>query len=113
MIESNKLMADFLGWDYREAGDYWYNPYKGTTNHTLLFHLDWNWLMLVLDKVKKSGGYYTINNKLLTFDDTWFKCVIRVYNEEKGNKNYYTSSESLIQAVYSACLQFIQNESNS
>lgn len=109
MIESNKLMAKFLGWEYHNSQDLakipkWINNGKKIcTNHEQLkFHSDWNWLMQVVEKIESLRISVSIYNKQCEIGDSFFEKIhINICHQTK------------IQAVYSACLQFIKNESNS
>lgn len=109
MIESNKLMAKFLGWEYHNSQDIsklpkWVNNGKKVcTNHEQLkFHTDWNDLMQVVEKIENYSDdpchyYYVIiemNECTILYNDEIFIEVV---------------AETKTQAVYSACLQFIQN----
>lgn len=109
MIESNKLMAKFLGWKYHITQDIsklpkWVNETgkKVCTNHEQLkFDTDWNWLMQVVEKIEKECEISIQGNT----------CRLRELGLD-AKSNFLMFNNTKIQAVYSACLQFIQNESN-
>ena len=109
MVESNKLMAKFLGYSYHHKHNQVYfagwskgksREYLCRTHQQLKFDTDWNWLMKVVEKIEEIGSVRIQENY----------CDILNKNTE-----YYievVNQPTKIQAVYSACLQFIQNESN-
>lgn len=125
MIESNKLMAEFLGYKYYPYSDTENYPgwrkesyeilhklniqgevskrtYLCRNHKELSFDTDWNWLMQVVEKIEENYNYnvYIRNTScsILSFEENF---------DILDSKTYY--AETKIQAVYSACLQFIQN----
>lgn len=129
MIESNKLMAEFLGYKQLEvytedikmtslriefegrrvAGlvSYTKPENRESTIHKLWnqldmkFDTDWNWLMQVVEKIEENN-FVNINDNI---------CRINSFKADNGF-SIDRAGSTKIQAVYSACLQFIQNESN-
>lgn len=89
-------LVRFLGWDVDEV-DYYIVPNIGKVNPFLLkFHNDWNWLMMVVDKVEKSNlGTLEIQSKNL---------VIISYNG--STKKYY--NDTLLLNTYNACVEFVK-----
>lgn len=50
--ENNILLAEFLGWNCSE-NDWWIVPNLGSfKTYEFKFECDWNWLMMVMDKVR-------------------------------------------------------------
>lgn len=106
MIESNKLMAKFLGcfqddkgfWGFKDTPVYqrWHSDRFLEFTH---YDIDWNWLMQVVEKIESLKIDVSIYEKQCEIRDNFFEQVhINICHQTK------------IQAVYSACLQFIQNE---
>jgi len=99
-IESNKLMAEFLGWFYNEKYHYWVTE-ENNYYEKLFFHNDWNWLMQVVEKIEETDKIVINGNN----------CILQY------NLAFYVGADikslTKIQAVYLACLKFIQNESNN
>jgi hypothetical protein len=86
--ESNKLIAEFMGFDIDKR-----NP------NTILYHSDWNWLMEVVEKIESKGFDVHINT-----------CVCRVSDvgEDRFEDIETFNSNSKLQAVYQAVLEFIK-----
>jgi len=98
MIESNKLMAKFLGWKV-DYGDKWITNHNQVEfEYDFQFDTDWNWLMSVVEKIEDLGFTVHIGGHMC-----------KIENIEQMIKAI-TLQPTKIQAVYSACLQFIQNE---
>lgn len=119
--ENNKLLAEFLGWRsakgiYNKEGRYYDFILPNTIelrcegeeyycsdcgrcdysktlilNEDLIFHKDWNWLLLVVEKIANTKGFYSVENDL---------------------KDLKITSD--IQIVYNACVEFVKwyNENN-
>jgi len=108
MVESNKLMAEFLGYSYHHKHNQFYfagwskgksGEYLCRTHQQLKFDTDWNWLMKVVEKIENLGFTIHVGGHMC-----------KIENIEKIVKAI-TLQPTKIQAVYSACLQFLQNES--
>lgn len=109
LVESNKLMAEFLGW--KEQEEFMFNPETNGSIYVkaLLFHRDWNHLTKVIDKIM------TLCEKQTTFICHSFHIGVlsmgitlekdRRFTYLTGN---YVNSSSKIETIYNICLQFIQ-----
>ena len=97
--ETNKLIAEFLGWGYKVLPIYSDDKFLGRKNiyntpfkkhlknkaftttfseNELVFHNDWNWLMEVVEKIESlDSGIYT-----LIFQQK--SCLI--WNNDKGEE---------------------------
>lgn len=106
-IENNKLIAEFLGFEMSHKINYVpsYLPncmknsehLKINNPDNLPFHLDWNWLMQVVEKIR------SIDNKAK--ED--FK--IKLLHYQRNNKTIF--GLSILEGkeyVYNACLEFIK-----
>ena len=68
-IKENMLLAEFLGWkEQTDQTERWFGAFrtldgivhKNTNLEPLLFHNDWNWIMLVVEKINTiEGGRFT------------------------------------------------------
>ena len=73
-MESNKLIAEFMGYHTYESNGYDMVKYSDCNERTLQdthYHTSWNWLMPVVEKClnteeKTDGHHYFINDALLT-----------------------------------------------
>lgn len=119
IIEGNKLIAEFMGWEkspYPNTPDKLYRDddknEKQLSIHVsqLLYHSSWDWLMPVVDKIEQvSINHYTG----FTVDIRRKHCCI--YCHQKGRMDgiiYQTEwnkeRETKILTVWEACVQFIQ-----
>ncbi len=82
-IEKNKLLAEFLGVQHQKMA--------------MNFNSNWNLLMQVVEKIEAHGFTFDIKKNWSCITRKGEKIIIRW--EEDNNK---------IEAVYNACLQFIQ-----
>lgn len=115
-VENNILLAEFLGWETDEVEVIApkslevivpFETVKGffTTSifkhEELKFHNDWNWLMLVVDKIESLGFSVTIHT------DT---CYV-AHNTDKSIETIINISDYKIgklKVVYNACVQFVK-----
>jgi len=99
--ENNKLIAEFMEWEIKKystpISDI-VTPYGQLTENQLKFHLDWNWLMEVVEKIKPLNikGNYNYSRLMnmtlqeaLNIEVVYKHTVsfIEWYNENGRNKN--------------------------
>ena len=111
MLEDNKIIAEFLDWEFDDLSETFETPFlKLVDPHAfgdeqfscklqdfeLEFHSDWNWLMLVVEKIESLGYRIEI-----------VKHICRIY---LSNKETIIISENIpkVEAVYNACVEFIK-----
>ena len=105
IIENNKLIAEFLSVKIHPCEtieNFKFLPieerglYNGYFIDALKYHEDWNWLMEVVEKIESLGYRIEI-----------VKHICRIY---LSNKETIIISENTpkIEAVYSACVEFIK-----
>ena len=100
METNNKLIAEFLGYNTYESNGYINIEFSEDNTRTLQdthYHSDWNWLMQVVEKIEAHGFTFEIKKNWSCITRKGERIIIRW--EEDNNK---------IEAVYNACLQFIQ-----
>lgn len=137
MKENNILLAEFLNIPFEcknvfieGTGTRKKNVYKTSFGQVLdiglKFHSDWNWLMLVVEKIESLDlGTKIIEtiyddedeyiNASVSFRIEYKDCYIDLYGDMKIYENWIVCKEcsSKIEATYSACVEFIKwyNES--
>jgi hypothetical protein len=114
--ENNKIIAEFLGQNKMpyEFPQFGYIKTNGDWNDTffdnqLKFHKDWNWLMEVVEKIELNGKY-VING---IYDNRgefkgWYPEIFTLYPKDEIKDLTDLRFESKIQAVYNACVSFIE-----
>jgi hypothetical protein len=102
--ENNRLLAEFLGYK-NIAND---EDKQDYLNDVIQFHTDWNWLMEVVEKIKKETNEDEFLNRLIT-TETRNAIVLEANLENCFRKSYLS-----IEAVHNACVEFIKwyNEQN-
>ena len=122
IIENNKLIAEFLNWEFDDLSETFETPFLKLVepqafgdeqfscklqDFELEFHSDWNWLMQVVEKIEnlsKEGETYM-------FSITKFSARVTY----KGSRIVDLPIDNTkIEAVYNACIEFIKwyNEQN-
>lgn len=119
MKENNKLLAEFLGWLVMEC---YVTPtdeaitslklnseFKEIPPYTMKFHNDWNWLMLVVDKIESLG----LGQRNFTVKISYDVCSIDFtsLHERRETPLIFkrsTDQRNKIEAVYNACVEFVE-----
>jgi hypothetical protein len=103
--ESNRLIAEFLGWVIESGMEQFENPYYRYNNgwsmaqlSDMPFATSWDWLMSVVEKIESMGYYVLIEQNLVTVYDKQ-----EVYHWYGGR-----TSESKIISTYVAIVEFIK-----
>lgn len=111
ILENNRLIAEFMGWKkshYPNLPDKMYNLDKdgeemGCHISQFSYHNSWNWLIPVVEKIESLGYVVKIHLK---------SCFIMSHDKFIANIGNYISKfhskASKIDAVYAACVSFIQ-----
>ena len=128
-IENNKMIATFMGMVYRTENNYtgWYKStttekfaYRICNDDGLIYHLSWNKLMKVIEKIEKIGisveikGYYNVFQKAVynqtTIDYTIHKTVTKscAYDDEVLFKYHSDSDIDKLKTTYQAVVKFIE-----
>jgi len=126
ILESNKLIAKFMGETYRDNGFPYIikihnssicksNP-KGEVGHPIHYHDEWNWLMPVVEKIAKLQfkPVEVINNGEDSYYDNIYPRTFAMTNADtrkfmvRLNKFPLHQSNSLIEATYYAVIEFIE-----
>jgi hypothetical protein len=113
-IENNKLIAEFMGC-YQNNEGFW--GFENTPNHKrwhtdrfldcTKYDTDWNWLMLVVEKISNTKRSKWSPNTYPCVKITGRGCKISFYgNYEKVITDIIRPNR--IKAVYDACIEFIK-----
>ena len=101
--ENNKIIAEFLGKEYKDNSiviDYTQfsgvNP-SGKVWQETKYHKDWNWLMEVVEKIESLGYSYS----------TYLSGNVRVVNF-RSIIDYNLIGGTLQETNYNACVEFIK-----
>ena len=110
--ENNKIIAEFLGATLTKDLQIMYPVYEGDSSYVkdLKYHLDWNWLMEVVEKITSIlmlDDNFKYNYLYIGYDFEDKEHYVNLYVSEDIQLNG-SSKNSKIQAVYNACLEFIK-----
>ena len=99
--ENNKIIAKFMGATLTKDLQIMYPVYEGDSSYVkdLKYHLDWNWLMEVVEKIESLGYKVDISK----WENSQY-CGIYL----NGKKISGNETNTKIEAVYNACLEFIK-----
>ena len=120
-IENNKIIAEFLNWEFDDLSETFETPFLKLVepqafgdeqfscklqDFELEFHSDWNWLMEVVEKIESLEifdrmGRFNINTK--NFDENYTSFIT-----DKDEDFIQCEGETKIEAVYSAVVEFIK-----
>lgn len=93
--ENNKIIAEFMGHHLEHPLIDWYDP----NGDDYKYNSSWDWLMEVVEKIESLG------NCQIDISFNWCKIG---YKDNTIDSRDYLKSNSKIQAVYNACLEFIK-----
>ena len=129
-MENNELFAEFLEWKKNEDGTFespskffWEDKHAHMSWNVvrydwkpsnMLFDVDWNWLMEVVEKIENQYRSKFSKNTFPCVSISSICCKISFYgNYEEVITNIVRPTK--IEAVYQACLEFIKwyNENKS
>lgn len=107
IIESNKLIAAFMGADMEHDAEYeMYGIIQDIqdgedekhffTAEEMLFHSSYDWLMPVAEKIEQSGY-----DSVIEFSDFTYQCTFL-------DVSIGVTASTKIEAIYGAVIQFIQ-----
>ncbi len=89
-MESNKLIAEFMGVVFHDDENQYYNADGLHIGNTLQYHSSWNWLMLVVEKIEQvheGVPKELIHLSLLSTRDEVYNAVVEFINQ-LNNLNY-------------------------
>lgn len=114
IIDGNKIIADFLWLKPTGIYGYWlsfdgYEKARYYKPDNLRFHSSWSWLMPVVEKIAKvSAADFVIHFNILGLNkQATASCAWLEHSYSPKNKNFKEKSESAIEAIWLACIEFI------
>lgn len=104
IMDNNKLLAEFLGWQFSPEDkrfEDWYDANGNRMtfgNHIpLAFDTDWNWLMQVVEKIND------LNNVVHISENN-----VKIVNNTRGEVIVEVTKGSMIESTYTACIYFVK-----
>lgn len=104
MKENNILLAEFLGWEDNNACMSWNVNRYDFKPEQMLFDSDWNWLMLVVEKIE---NLETEEGNTFTIDFHRDSVLIFEYGKYT-NEIVHTEGLGRMQNLYNSCIEFIK-----
>lgn len=112
ILEGNKLIAEFMGWGERgiyrtpfeDAGMCNGEPSSICYDRNLLFNSDWNWLMLVVEKIEEIEDKNGYNIFWVKIDGV----CCEIQQADSLDIIVEADCETKIESVFLACVKFIK-----
>ena len=125
IIENNKMIAEFLDWEFDDLSETFETPFLKLVDpqafgdeqfscklqdFELDFHTDYNWLIKVVEKIENLQD----ENNCAIYNVRIEQCFVEIIINHISETIVEVDSNSKIQAVYQACVEFIKwyNEQN-
>ena len=112
-IKENMLLAEFLGWEFDSFSVVVTKQHSSLLNLerrrvfdlALRFDTDWNWLMLVVEKIETDSRVdEVVTKRCNTFDKYYCEILFNF----KSYRNVYTEGDDKIKTVFNACTEAIK-----
>jgi hypothetical protein len=122
-IDNNKLIAEFMGYPKKQINKgiarleenkyvwgqtYYYINGDWHAEDYLLFHLDWNWLMQVVDKIES----FEDNNRCAKYNINIEQSFVEIIDKNTDDTIVETDADTKTQATYNAVIEFIKYYNN-
>jgi hypothetical protein len=122
-ITDNKLIAEFMGYPKKQINKgiarleenkyvwgqtYYYINGDWHREDYLLFHLDWNWLMKVVDKIES----FEDNNRCAKYNINIEQSFVEIIDKNTDDTIVETDADTKTQATYKAVIEFIKYYNN-
>ncbi len=122
-IDNNKLIAEFMGYPKKQINKgvarleenkyvwgqtYYYINGDWHAEDYLLFHLDWNWLMQVVDKIES----FEDNNRCAKYNINIEQSFVEIIDKNTDDTIVETDADTKTQATYKAVIEFIKYYNN-
>lgn len=99
IIKNNKIIAKFIGIEIEKGQELIYFDGLGTELIEYTFNSDWNWLMVVVQKIESLSYKVSIINN---------ECYIEAKDETNPFLLISCYSNTKIESTYNICLKFIK-----
>jgi hypothetical protein len=122
-ITDNKLIAEFMRYPKKQINKgiarleenkyvwgqtYYYINGDYHKEDYLLFHLDWNWLMKVVDKIES----FEDNNRCAKYNINIEQSFVEIIDKNTDDTIVETDADTKIEATYNAVIEFIKYYNN-
>jgi len=122
-ITDNKLIAEFMRYPKKQINKgiarleenkyvwgqtYYYINGDWHAEDYLLFHLDWNWLMKVVDKIES----FEDNNRCAKYNINIEQSFVEIIDKNTDDTIVETDADTKTQATYKAVIEFIKYYNN-
>lgn len=101
--KNNMILAEFLGWESKKT--YFSDSEGENTRYGLKFDTDWNWLMLVVEKIETDSRVYEVVTKRCNTSDKYYCEILFNFKSYRG---VYTEGNDKITTVFNACVEVIK-----
>ena len=120
IVENNKIIAEFLDWEFDDLSETFETPFLKLVepqafgdeqfscklqDFELEFHSDWNWLMRVVEKIENLQDENNCAIYNVQIEQSFTEIID---NHTSETIIYNIDADSKIEAVYTACVEFIQ-----
>ena len=99
-MKENKLIAEFMGITPNEEGVYQVSKHKGYDVENLHYHISWDWLMPVVEKIESLGYHVDIVKGWTT--------IINQTEDRVDSKDIQECDTNKKEATYKAVVEFIK-----
>lgn len=94
--EKNKLISEFMGFKWSDASKGFVTDHKDFVFEKPKYHLSWDWLMPVVEKIEKTNAVKIKDNECMIFKSFCNDGIVT-----------YVVSETKMRATYNAVITFI------
>ena len=112
-IKENMLLAEFLGWEVdsfsvvvsRQHSSLLNLERRRVFDLALKFDNDWNWLMLVVEKIETDSR---VDEFIIKRCNTFNKYYCEIFFSFKKYRSVYTEGDNKITTVFNACIEAVK-----
>ena len=112
-IKENMLLAEFLGWEVdsfsvvvsRQHSSLLNLERRRVFDLALKFDNNWNWLMLVVEKIETDSR---VDEFITKRCNTFKKYYCEIFFSSKKYRSVYTEGDNKITTVFNACIEAVK-----